>query len=270
MRRTTGSSRRFLLTINCQRQYVDIDAMKALEAIERNARAQAQLVEDLLDVSRVVTGKLRRDVRPTDTITIVEAAVEALRPAADAKGVRLLIVPETSAAPVMGGPERLQQVVSNPLSNAVKFTPHGGHMEVRVERINSHVEISVGDKGVGIAQELLPHVFNRFRQQDGSTTRRHGGLGLSIVRHLVEMHGGRVRAESRGEGHGSTFTVTLPLAPIRPSIETRARLLSANRESVPAYECQDRLDGFGCLSLTTRRIRAKCSWSGSAPAAQKC
>ena len=185
------------------------NSAKALDTIERNARAQAQLVDDLLDVSRIITGKLRMDVRPADPNSFIDAAVEAVRPAADAKGVRVQKVVDTGAISIPGDPVRLQQVVWNLLSNAIKFTPRGGRVQIRSERVNSHLEIVVSDTGQGISADFLPHVFDRFRQADQKTSRQHGGmgLGLAIVRHLVEMHGGTVSANSEGEGKGATFTV---------------------------------------------------------------
>ncbi|HEX8355305.1 MAG TPA: PAS domain S-box protein, partial [Pyrinomonadaceae bacterium] len=164
-------------------------AVKAFETIERNARAQAQLIDDLLDVSRIITGKLRIDVRPVDPNSFIEAAIQAVRPAADAKGVRVQRIMDTGVVSVLGDPVRLQQVVWNLLSNAIKFTPRGGRVTVSLERVNSHVEIVVSDSGAGIPPEFLPYVFDRFRQADGRTTRQHGGLGLglAIVRHLVEL-----------------------------------------------------------------------------------
>jgi len=194
-------------------QIKDQDAPRALEVIERNARAQLQLIEDLLDVSRVITGKLRLDVRPVAPASFIDAAVESLAPAAEAKGVRLQKVFDASLSLIHGDATRLQQVVWNLLSNAVRFTPRGGRVEVRSERVGSHVEITVSDTGQGIEPEFLPSVFDRFRQADGATTREHGGLGLglAIVRHLVELHGGTVEAESEGEGRGATFRVKLPL-----------------------------------------------------------
>jgi PAS domain S-box-containing protein len=188
-------------------------AARALETIERNARSQAQLVEDILDVSRIITGNLRLDVRAVELPQVIEAATDSVRPAIEAKGIRLESVLDPRAGPVPGDPSRLQQVVWNLLSNAVKFTDRDGRVEVRLDRVDSHVEITVSDTGRGIKPEFLPHVFDRFRQADGTSTRQHGGLGLglAIVRHLVEMHGGTVEAYSPGEGLGSTFTVKLPL-----------------------------------------------------------
>ncbi|HEY9285254.1 MAG TPA: PAS domain S-box protein [Pyrinomonadaceae bacterium] len=224
-------------------------AAKALETIERNARSQAQLIDDLLDVSRIVTGKLRLDVLPVDPHSFIDAAVESVRPAAEAKGVRLQKVIDTGVETVMGDPARLQQVVWNLLTNAVKFTPRGGRVQVRLERVNSHVEIAVADTGAGIAPEFLPHVFERFRQADQRTTRRHGGLGLglAIVRHLVELHGGAVRADSGGKGAGSTFTVSLPVSPIHRREEAEERVHPAARDTLPAHECPERLDGLRVL-----------------------
>jgi PAS domain S-box-containing protein len=186
----------------------------AAAVIERNARAQAQLVEDLLDISRVVTGNLRLDVRPVDLCPIVDAAIETIRPGADAKGLRVTTALDLAAGPVSGDPVRLQQIVWNLLSNAVKFTPAGGRVDVTARRTDDHAEICVSDTGDGIAPEFLPYVFDRFRQGDATTTRGHGGLGLglAIVRHLTEMHGGQVAAESEGRGRGTRFTVRFPLA----------------------------------------------------------
>jgi signal transduction histidine kinase len=177
---------------------------RALETIERNARAQAQLIEDLLDVSRIITGTVRLDVRPVEPNAFIEAAIDSLRPAAEAKGVRVQKIMDTGAVSVSGDPVRLQQVVWNLLSNAVKFTAKGGRVQIRLERINSSVEIAISDNGAGITQEFLPYVFDRFRQADQRSTRQHGGLGLglAITRHLVELHGGTVRVESPGEGQG--------------------------------------------------------------------
>jgi PAS domain S-box-containing protein len=224
-------------------------AASAFETIERNARAQAQLIDDLLDVSRIITGKLRIDVRPVDPNSFIEAAVEAVRPAAAAKGVRLQKVMDTGVVTVSGDPVRLQQVIWNLLSNAIKFTPRGGRVQLRLERVNSHIEIGVSDTGAGIAPEFLPHVFDRFRQADMGTTRHHGGLGLglAIVRHLVELHGGTVRAESEGPGRGATFTVLLPVAPVYAPEVAQVRVHPAARETLPAFGCPDRLDGLKIL-----------------------
>jgi PAS domain S-box-containing protein len=187
--------------------------LRGLEVIERNVRAQTQLIEDLLDVSRIVTGKLRVEVRPIDLMPVVEAGLDAVRPSAEAKEIHLDAKLEPIDSKVLADPDRLQQVVWNLASNAVKFTPKGGHIEVRLRRADSQVHLSVKDNGKGINAEFLPYVFDRFRQADSTSTRKYGGLGLglAIVRHLVELHGGTVYAESAGPDRGATFTVRLPL-----------------------------------------------------------
>jgi len=225
------------------------DQAKALDTIERNARAQAQLIDDLLDVSRIVTGKLRMDVRPSDPIAFIDAAVEAVRPAAEAKGVRVQKVMDTGAISIPGDPVRLQQVVWNLLSNAIKFTSRGGRVQIRSERVNSHLEIVVSDTGQGISQDFLPHVFDRFRQADQKTSRQHGGmgLGLAIVRHLVELHGGTVQAASGGVGQGSTFTVQLPISPIYQVDNAAGRVHPGARDLLPPNETTDRIDGLRIL-----------------------
>jgi PAS domain S-box-containing protein len=196
------------------KQFDEAGREHAIEVIERNAEAQAKLIEDLLDVSRIITGKLRLEVLPISPASVVETAVNTLRTAAEAKRIRLDAVVDAAAGPVAGDPNRLQQIVTNLLSNAVKFTPEGGHVEVLLKRADSHVQLTVRDTGVGIRAEDLPHIFEQFRQADQTSTRAHSGLGLglAIVRHLVELHGGTVHAESRGEGQGAIFTVELPLA----------------------------------------------------------
>ncbi len=195
----------------------EVETRKALATIERSARAQNQLIDDLLDVSRIITGKLRLDVRAVDLSGVITTAVDAARPGAEAKNIRLQTLLDPQAGPISGDPDRLQQVVWNLLSNAVKFTPKGGRVQIRLERVNSHIEIVVSDTGKGIEAEFLPFVFDRFRQSDGSMTRRHGGLGLglAIVRQLVELHGGSVSVSSDGNEQGATFTVNLPLLPVR-------------------------------------------------------
>jgi signal transduction histidine kinase/response regulator RpfG family c-di-GMP phosphodiesterase len=187
---------------------------RALETIERNARSQSQLIDDLLDVSRIITGKLALDFHPVELSSIIEATIDTVRPMAEAKSIRVEPLLKTSHCMVAGDPARLQQVVWNLFSNAVKFTPEGGHVAVALMCDERHVKLEVRDTGQGISEEFLPYIFDRFRQADGTTTRRHGGLGLglAIVRHLVELHGGTIRAESEGDGQGSTFTLSLPLA----------------------------------------------------------
>ncbi|HYC91188.1 MAG TPA: ATP-binding protein [Thermoanaerobaculia bacterium] len=186
---------------------------EGLDTIDRNARAQSRLIEDILDFSRINAGKLRLGVQPLDLADVIDAAVDIVRPAANAKGVRIDCVLDSEAGHVSGDGDRLQQVIWNLLSNAVKFTPRGGRVQVRLERINSHCEVTVSDTGEGISPKFLPYVFDRFSQADSSSTRAHAGLGLGlgIVRHLVELHGGTVQAFSPGEGQGSTFAVRLPL-----------------------------------------------------------
>jgi signal transduction histidine kinase len=189
------------------------DALHGVEVIERNAKAQTKLIEDLLDVSRITTGKLRLHAKPTALIPIVQAAMDVVRPAADAKGIALDAALAPDADDIIGDADRLQQVIWNLLANAVKFTPTGGCVSLATRLTdNACIELRVQDTGPGISADFLPHVFDRFRQADSSSTRSHGGLGigLTIVRHVVELHGGEVRAESAGEGRGATFVVCLP------------------------------------------------------------
>ena len=224
---------------------------RAIEAIERNATSLSQIVEDVLDISRIISGKIRLNVQPVDFPQIVGNAVEAVSPAADAKGVRIETVLDPDASPVSGDPERLQQVLWNLLSNAVKFTSRGGKVQVRLARVNSHVELSVADTGVGISSEFLPHVFERFRQGDASMARERGGLGLglSIARQLAEMHGGTIEAASGGLGLGSTFTLKLPLMIVHPiSRDDSARVhprAVARAQSIPLGD----LEGVRVLAV---------------------
>ncbi|HSV15472.1 MAG TPA: PAS domain S-box protein, partial [Tepidisphaeraceae bacterium] len=195
------------------------DVAEGLEVIERNAKAQAQLIEDVLDVSRIISGKIRLDVKPIALVPVIDAAMAAVRPAAEAKEIRLHSILDPSASPVLGDAGRLQQIVWNIVANAIKFTPRGGRVDVQLSRRNGEgpmAELTITDTGQGIKAEFLPHVFERFRQADASTTRQFGGLGigLSIVKQLTEMHGGSVRAESPGKGRGATFIVTLPVRAI--------------------------------------------------------
>jgi PAS domain S-box-containing protein len=214
---------------------------KGLEVIERNARSLAQLIEDVLDVSRILTGKLTLHRKAVELTGVVQAAVEVVRPRAEQKGLTLAVVLEAGEGQVTGDPSRLQQVFWNLLANAVKFTSEGGRVEVKVERSGAEWQVRVKDTGQGIRAEALPHLFERFWQADGSSTREHGGLGLglAIVRHLVELHGGTVEAESAGLGHGSTFTVKLPVPAVLPEAERAAGVA----EVVPAT----RLDGVRVL-----------------------
>jgi signal transduction histidine kinase/ActR/RegA family two-component response regulator len=196
---------------------------QGLQTIERNARSQARIIEDILDMSRIISGKLRLDVQQVALDEIISSAIDTIQPAAEARDIRIERLLDPLANRIKGDPDRLQQVVWNLLNNAVKFTPKGGKVQVSLERVNSHVEITVSDTGQGIAPEFLPHVFERFRQADSSSTRSKGGLGLglSIVKHLVELHGGAVRAKSRGVGQGATFVVELPVMAVHHNEERR-------------------------------------------------
>ncbi len=250
------------------------DVPHALDIIVSSGKAQAKLVGDLLDMARIVSGQLRVDLRPLDLVPEVEAAVEAIRPAADAKSIRLECAFDWTAGLVAGDPERLRQLVGNLLANAVKFTPEGGRVEVRLEREDGWARVLVRDTGEGISSEFLPHVFERFRQAEGGTTRRHGGLGLGlpIVRHLAELHGGRVVAESPGAGQGATFTVTLPLLPRRPPVA--ARPPGAGAESALGHDLPlagrrvlvvtDVLDGAGALRIVLETDGAEVATAASA------
>ena len=192
------------------------DLTEGLETIARNARAQTKLIEELLDMSRIISGKLRLDVQTVDLERVISDSIESVRPAAEAKTIRLLKIFDPTAAIVRGDAGRLQQVVWNLLTNAIKFTPKGGRVQVYLQRVNSHVEIVVSDTGEGIEAEYMPRLFTRFSQADATSTRKHGGLGLglAIVRHITELHGGRVSATSPGPGQGATFTVELPLTAV--------------------------------------------------------
>jgi PAS domain S-box-containing protein len=248
-------------------------AARALEVIERNVRAQTQLIEDLLDVSRIITGKMRIEVRPMDIGAVVEAGMDAVRPSAEAKKIRLELVRDPSVGPMIGDPDRLQQVVWNLVSNAVKFTPVGGRVTIEVAPTGSDVRIRVKDTGKGISPEFLPYVFDRFRQADSSSTRTHGGLGLglAIVRHLVELHGGTVHAESAGEDRGATFIVRLATRPPSP----RAHVDEASVAQGAPAPAGVRLDGLKVLvvddeddmreflSLALRRAGADVTTCGS-------
>jgi len=200
------------ITLLRTRRLDEATQARALETIERNARAQKRLIEDLLDVSRIVTGKVTLELTTVEPRRAVEAALETMHPAAQAKGLKIVPLLDTGAGTVRGDFARLQQIVCNLLSNAIKFTPTDGQVEVCLARRNGEIEISVSDNGQGIKPEFLPHVFDRFRQEDGSISRRHGGLGLglAIVRHLVELHAGTVEAHSDGAGKGAHFVVRLP------------------------------------------------------------
>ncbi|HEY9691950.1 MAG TPA: PAS domain-containing protein [Oculatellaceae cyanobacterium] len=220
---------------------------QGLDIIERNVRVQGQLIDDLLDMSRIISGKLRLNVQRVELATVIEAAFETVRWSADAKNIRLQKVLDHQAGIVSGDPSRLQQIIWNLVSNAIKFTPKGGRVQVVLERINSHVEISVIDTGQGIKPEFLPYVFERFRQADASTTRQHGGLGLglSIVKHLTEMHGGSITVKSAGEGKGTTFIVALPLVVVHPQQDEISSYSAEAKSSI--QEEQLTLEGIKVL-----------------------
>jgi len=199
---------------------------QALETVERNATTLTQMVEDVLDVSRIAAGKIRLHVQPVDLAVVLRDALATITPAAEAKGVRLESILEPHVGPVSGDPDRLQQVFWNLLSNAVKFTPRAGRVQLRLQRVNSHIEVTVSDTGIGIPEDFLPHLFERFRQGDSTTTRIHGGLGLglAIARRIVELHGGRIAALSPGEGKGATFRVELPVMIIHAEVDSNLRV----------------------------------------------
>jgi PAS domain S-box-containing protein len=253
---------------------------RSLETLERNAGWLTQIVDDVLDVSRIVSGKIRLDVQSVQLPLLVDNAVATVQPAADNKGVRLQTIVDPNVGPVSGDPDRLQQVVWNLLTNAVKFTPRGGRVQVRLERVNSHVEIVVSDTGIGIRPDFLPYVFERFRQADAGMTRKTGGLGLglAIVRHLVEMHGGTVDAASPGEGAGSTFRVRLPLMIVHSDGERaprqHPRSVSPNRlaelgdlTGVRVFALDDEEDALGLLRVVLETAGAEVETFASPSAA---
>jgi len=239
----------------------DAQKPRAIETIERNAKSQAQLIEDVLDVSRIISGKMRLEVKPINLTAIIESAIDSVRPAAEAKNIRLQRILDSDAM-ISGDSDRIQQILWNLLSNAIKFTPKKGRVQIKMERVNSHVEIIVSDTGMGIDAEILPYVFERFRQSDSSTTRKFGGLGLglAIVRHLVELHGGTVHAESLGIERGATFTITFPLIalrskelPIKENEDAAQRIHpTANEENVP-FICPDGIKDLRILLVDDER-----------------
>ncbi len=225
------------------------DLELGLETISRNADAQTRIIDDLLDLNRILSGKVRLDVQRLSLAEVLEEALETVRPAAQAKEIRLQPVIDPLARPVSGDPNRLRQVFWNLLSNALKFTPRGGRIQVLLERVNSHLEVTVADNGEGIDPAFLPHVFDRFRQADATTTRRHGGLGLglAIVKNLVELHGGNVRAKSGGPGQGAAFTIVLPLAAVVAEPEDAPREHPADGSTLAIESPLARLTGVSVL-----------------------
>jgi signal transduction histidine kinase/ActR/RegA family two-component response regulator len=245
---------------------------RGLETIARNARLQAQLIEDLLDMNRIVSGKVRLDIQRLDLAAIIDATLDSVGPSAEAKSLRVRKTLDPSAGPVFGDPQRIQQVVWNLLSNSIKFTPKGGWIDVLLRRVNSHVEIRVADSGPGIAPDFLPHVFERFRQADSSTTRKHGGLGLglSIVKHLTELHGGSVEAESAGDQQGATFIIKLPIRAIRedddahPSARSsRVRDVALSLAGVRALVVDDDRDARELIASVLRGAHATATLASS-------
>jgi len=227
-----------------------VDQRRAIEVIDRNARAQVQLIDDLLDLSRIMTGKLRLDLRQVAILDVVRAAIDSAAPAAATKEIRLISLLDPGRAVVNGDASRLQQVVWNLLTNAIKFTPRGGQVQVLLQRVNSHIELSVSDTGIGIPASFLPHVFERFSQRDGSSTRAHGGLGLglAICKQLVELHGGTIRAASPGEGLGATFSVDLPVSIMQVESERQRTHPTAEVHDGEATS-MPRLDGVHAFIL---------------------
>jgi CheY-like chemotaxis protein/two-component sensor histidine kinase len=221
---------------------------RALETVERNTRAQKKLVDDLLDISTIVTGNFSLDIEPTDIFYVIESAVESIRPEAEAIGVRLQQNLDPAVHTFLVDPNRFQQVIWNLVQNAVKFTPAGGAVEVRLRYLNGQAEIEVIDTGIGIAPEFLPFVFDRFRQANGSITRKHGGLGLglAIVQSLVEMHGGTVGVESAGNGQGSTFKITLP-PPLPEELPREAPPMAETGQDTIAPDPEPKLSGLRVL-----------------------
>ena len=250
---------------------------KAIETIERNATSLTQIVEDVLDISRIVSGKIRLNVQPVDFPAVVRSALDAIAPAADAKGVRVEHVIDPEAGPISGDPERLQQVLWNLLSNAVKFTNRGGKVQARLERVNSHVELTVSDTGIGISPEFLPHVFERFRQADAGITRERGGLGLglSIARQLTEMHGGTIDVSSAGLGQGTTFRVRVPVMIVhrlpadQPRVHARGgsatvNLAAADLRGIHVLAIDDEPDALALVSEVLEVAGARITLADSA------
>lgn len=252
-------------------------AQRAIRTIERNTRSLAEIISDLLEVSRIITGKLKLDAHPIELGPVIEAALEAVRPAIDAKDINLQLSIDSPVGEVLGDPARLQQVVWNLLSNSIKFTPAGGRVGVRLEAIGADVCITVSDNGAGISEDFLPYVFDRFRQADSTFTRKHGGLGLglAIVRHLVELHGGTVYAESPGEGKGATFAATFPLlesvdpASVRHG-STTALKPAGTLDGLRVLIVDDEADARELLSAILEQRGAEVTTAASAAEALSC
>ena len=239
--------------------------VRALEAIERNARAQVHLVDDLLEVSRIISGKMRLEVKAVRLADVIDAAIEGVRPAAMAKDIRVVKAIHPGVHPIRGDAQRLQQVAWNLLSNAINFTPENGRVELRLRPAGTYLELTVRDTGKGISPAFLPHVFERFRQGDASSRGTHGGLGLglAIVRHIVELHGGTVHAESAGEGQGATFTVRLPV-----QVASRQAPARSPETEPPPAPARARLDGLRVLVVddepdTCQVLEAILRWDGA-------
>jgi len=250
---------------------------KAIDTIERNATSLTQIVEDVLDISRIVSGKIRLNVQAVDFPDIVRRAIDVITPAAEAKGVKVETVLDPNAGPISGDPERLQQVLWNLLSNAVKFTNRGGKVQVRLEQADSHVQVTVSDTGIGIAPEFLPYVFERFRQADAGITRERGGLGLglSIARQLTELHGGTIEVASGGIGHGSTFRLTVPLMIVHqtrdqvPRVHPRGgrmhlRVPDADLHGIHVLAVDDERDALALVVEVLEAVGARVSTANSA------
>jgi signal transduction histidine kinase/AmiR/NasT family two-component response regulator len=237
-------------TLLRSRRLDDATRVRAVESIERNAKVQAHLIEDILDISRIIAGKMSFEPGPVQLEQIINAALDTVRTAADAKSIQIQQHCDVDAGLVWGDPRRLQQVIWNLLSNAVKFTPNGGRVDIRLERIDHELQISVSDTGKGINADFLPFIFERFRQADSASTRNQGGLGLglAIVRQIIEMHGGIVRVESRGEGQGATFFVRLPAMGIaRKEQPRRASIVLSTDEKAIPFPCPAELSGLRVL-----------------------
>jgi CheY-like chemotaxis protein len=227
----------------------EVEFVRALEIIERSAQAQAQLIEDMLDVSRIVAGKLALQTRQLNLSAIIQTSIDVVRPMAETKNIQINYTCDSGIDSLTGDPKRLQQVVLNLLTNAIKFTPRSGRVEVCLARVNQHAEITVRDTGEGIASDLLPHVFDRFRQGDGVVRKQSAGLGLglAIVQHLVKLHGGNVRADSAGQQQGATFTVELPLALNEAEARDAEQSGLTNSHTVDELECPGMLNGLRLL-----------------------